>query len=215
MRLLVLTPSTAVVAAFVLATSTGCVEGFSKFALQLPNGDAVPDAPAIGHPDPKGTQGLNEFGKDWNKYGKGWTKAYCQADSDGDGFTNGQELGDPCCTWTPANPAGLITEGISHPSDKTKTPTNDKLKTPNCGGGAASGAANGTSSGNATDGGPTSPLAPVKPGGKALPADDDEDDSDESAMLASAKKSSAGEREGRLSALSIVIMSVGVAVMLV
>jgi hypothetical protein len=28
-----------------------------------------------------------------------WTKELCEADSDGDGQTNGQELGDPCCVW--------------------------------------------------------------------------------------------------------------------
>ncbi|KAJ0395009.1 hypothetical protein ATCC90586_003659 [Pythium insidiosum] len=200
--------SSAVAAAIAACTATGRVEGFAKFALQLPNGDAVPDAPAIGHPDPKGIQGLNEFGKDWNKYGKGWTKAYCQADSDGDGFTNGQELGDPCCTWTPSNPSGLITEGISHPSDKTKTPTNDKLKTPSCGG-AAAGNSNKTSSGSATDAQPTSPLAPAKPA-KALPADDDEDDSEESAALASAKSRSAG-RQGTV---QIVALLAGMAFML-
>ena len=27
------------------------------------------------------------------------TKELCQEDSDGDGLTNGEELGDPCCTW--------------------------------------------------------------------------------------------------------------------
>jgi len=29
-----------------------------------------------------------------------WTVALCLADSDHDGQTNGQELGDPCCVWT-------------------------------------------------------------------------------------------------------------------
>jgi hypothetical protein len=27
-----------------------------------------------------------------------WTQTLCLADSDGDGQSNGQELGDPCCT---------------------------------------------------------------------------------------------------------------------
>ena len=36
-------------------------------------------------------------------------------DSDGDGKTNGEELGDPNCTWTPgAQPS--MTTGITHPS---------------------------------------------------------------------------------------------------
>ena len=29
-----------------------------------------------------------------------WTTALCNADSDGDGVSNGAELGDPNCIWT-------------------------------------------------------------------------------------------------------------------
>ena len=28
-----------------------------------------------------------------------WTTALCRSDSDGDGKTNGEELGDPFCIW--------------------------------------------------------------------------------------------------------------------
>ncbi len=28
-----------------------------------------------------------------------WTKELCEMDSDEDGATNGEELGDPCCKW--------------------------------------------------------------------------------------------------------------------
>ena len=28
-----------------------------------------------------------------------WNRALCMADSDGDGATNGEELGDPNCVW--------------------------------------------------------------------------------------------------------------------
>ena len=35
-------------------------------------------------------------------------------DSDGDGMTNGAELGDPDCTWTPGT-APKFSAGISHP----------------------------------------------------------------------------------------------------
>jgi MYXO-CTERM domain-containing protein len=40
-----------------------------------------------------------------------WDMNWCLRDSDGDGFTNGQELGDPNCTWKAgdANPAGTVT----------------------------------------------------------------------------------------------------------
>lgn len=43
---------------------------------------------------------LNPFGDDYRANGYAWTKALCELDSDGDGFTNGEELGDPCCVWS-------------------------------------------------------------------------------------------------------------------
>ena len=43
---------------------------------------------------------LNPFGEDYRSNGYAWTKELCELDSDGDGFTNGEELGDPCCVWT-------------------------------------------------------------------------------------------------------------------
>ena len=60
------------------------------------------------------------FGNDSEKYLVGggsksqrhtdWA-SLCPLDSDGDGYTNGQELGDPDCTWAEGdpNPAGMIT----------------------------------------------------------------------------------------------------------
>lgn len=40
-----------------------------------------------------------------------WDNAWCKRDSDGDGKTNGEELGDPDCTWSigDPNPAALVT----------------------------------------------------------------------------------------------------------
>ena len=43
---------------------------------------------------------LNAFGEDLKKAGFRWTEALCRMDSDGDGRTNGEELGDPCCSWS-------------------------------------------------------------------------------------------------------------------
>lgn len=42
-----------------------------------------------------------------------WTEKLCRADSDGDGRTNGQELGDPECTWTMGETPSSIPTG--HP----------------------------------------------------------------------------------------------------
>lgn len=83
----------------------------------IPNGRNVPGAaggPAHGmwhavghkHPDPMHHPSYivdgfprNTFGTDFASAGFHWTEALCRLDSDGDGATNGQELGDPGCVW--------------------------------------------------------------------------------------------------------------------
>ena len=40
---------------------------------------------------------LNAFGVDFMLAGYEWTAELCLKDSDGDGLTNGEGLGDPCC----------------------------------------------------------------------------------------------------------------------
>ena len=56
---------------------------------------------AVGHTQGSASLGLNAFGRDFQKEGLKWTKALCEKDSDGDGLTNGEELGDPLCTFEP------------------------------------------------------------------------------------------------------------------
>lgn len=66
----------------------------------FPNGFNVPFSPASGHVDRAvGGGPPNAFGKDFRNAGYKWTKELCMMDSDGDGQTNGHELGDPCCQW--------------------------------------------------------------------------------------------------------------------
>ncbi|KAE8893978.1 hypothetical protein PF005_g26605 [Phytophthora fragariae] len=98
------------------------VEASKKFVKMLPNGGNVPDTPAIGHPDGTGkSAATNAFGDAFAAAGYKWTKELCQADTDGDGQTNGQELGDPCCEWDKdTNPVVLWTTGVSHPDEATK-----------------------------------------------------------------------------------------------
>lgn len=84
----------------------------------IPNGAAVVrngmEWPAVGHTSVRGGVGLNPFGTDFETAGEAWSAALCQADSDGDGQSNGLELGDPGCIWTPgAMPARSA--DISHP----------------------------------------------------------------------------------------------------
>ena len=70
--------------------------GFPEFFLEIPNGASLPGA---GHHAPAGGGSLNSFGEDFTEAGWTWSLAFCELDSDGDGLSNGQELGDPLCVW--------------------------------------------------------------------------------------------------------------------
>jgi len=70
--------------------------------------------PGVGHYLREGTGARNPFGLDFQKAGYMWTPSLCAMDSDKDGFTNGEELGDPNCIWT----QGITptrTTNITHP----------------------------------------------------------------------------------------------------
>ena len=49
------------------------------------------------------------FGKDFLAAERQWTKTLCEQDSDGDGRSNGDELGDPNCVW---KKGGVPSRGI-------------------------------------------------------------------------------------------------------
>lgn len=61
-----------------------------------------------------------------------WTRELCLHDSDGDGLTNGQELGDPCCLWNTSNdnPVGFRTSFLSHPGDPSDRALEQKVACP-------------------------------------------------------------------------------------
>jgi hypothetical protein len=59
-------------------------------------GDPVPLTMSV---QPFGTGALSAFGQAWRKTSFVWTKDFCKQDSDGDGQSNGLELGDPCCLF--------------------------------------------------------------------------------------------------------------------
>ncbi|ETL47415.1 hypothetical protein F441_02979, partial [Phytophthora nicotianae CJ01A1] len=110
-----------------LAASTGCVvlspsaQAMPIFVSRIPNGENVPGVKALGHEDTIGEDTTrNVFGIAFEEVSMEWTKELCEADSDEDGQTNGQELGDPCCIWKEGDTA-LWTVGVSHPGDDSKT----------------------------------------------------------------------------------------------
>ena len=44
-----------------------------------------------------------------------WTRDFCRADSDGDGLTNGYELGDSNCDWTADHVHAHVDNVRGHP----------------------------------------------------------------------------------------------------
>ncbi|XP_046555577.1 LOW QUALITY PROTEIN: MOXD1 homolog 1-like, partial [Haliotis rubra] len=70
--------------------------------------------PGVGHRNPKGTGQRNQFGLDFFAAGQRWTRTFCEMDSDDDGRTNGEELGDPGCVWKEGDIPD-VTSGITHP----------------------------------------------------------------------------------------------------
>ncbi|KAK7092282.1 hypothetical protein V1264_008055 [Littorina saxatilis] len=97
--------------------------GFSNYRDRLPNGRAVPHPckpnylwHGVGHENALGGGVRNAFGLDFLRLGATWSVELCQLDSDGDGMTNGEELGDPQCTWTPGTLPPRIS-GITHPGE--------------------------------------------------------------------------------------------------
>jgi hypothetical protein len=91
----------------------------SHYRDKIPNGHNVKDDAGdnwngVGHNNSGGGGTLNPFGQAFLDAGLTWTQALCNADSDGDGRSNGVELGDPGCTWQEGqNPT--FDRGITHP----------------------------------------------------------------------------------------------------
>jgi len=102
-----------VAAAIALAAAAA---GHPLYRDEIPNGHNVPGVAAPGHVRAAGGGPRNSFGDDFESAGKRWTAALCGMDSDGDGLTNGEELGDPDCIWRKGE-APTFTAGISHPGE--------------------------------------------------------------------------------------------------
>eukprot|EP00750_Incisomonas_marina_P001532 INCI1131.2.p1 GENE.INCI1131.2~~INCI1131.2.p1 ORF type:complete len:1923 (+),score=223.19 INCI1131.2:506-6274(+) len=97
------------------------VVGLSEFRDYFPNGYNLDDQ-EFGHVadttlgqsseggrksvDGEITFGHNQFGRDYAAAEDKWNTFLCALDSDGDGQSNGLELGDPCCQWQQSNYQG-------------------------------------------------------------------------------------------------------------
>jgi hypothetical protein len=95
------------------------------YVLLNPNGGNVTiphGIKAIGHTNGEGGGPTTPYGDDFVGQGNNWTQALCLHDSDGDGQTNGLELGDPCCVWSVGSKPS-VSHAISHPglADYTTT----------------------------------------------------------------------------------------------
>ncbi|KAK6184054.1 hypothetical protein SNE40_006595 [Patella caerulea] len=91
-----------------LIVSLSMVYCHKRYMDQIPNGHKVKNPcksseiwQAVGHNDIlDGHTGYNLFGEDFKRHNKEWSRDLCMLDSDKDGNTNGEELGDPSCIWT-------------------------------------------------------------------------------------------------------------------
>lgn len=90
--------------------------GHGVYRDDIPNAYNVPSSIAIGHVRPSGGGARNNFGVDFAKAGYVWTKGLCAMDSDGDGRSNGEELGDTSCSWKKGDPSPPIPlTGLTNP----------------------------------------------------------------------------------------------------
>ena len=58
----------------------------------------------------------NPFGRDFVANGAEWNLTICEMDSDGDGISNADEVGDPNCVFMPGLPPDVVIN-ISHPGN--------------------------------------------------------------------------------------------------
>ena len=101
---------------FTLALWPACCLAHVAYRDLVPNGVRVPDVVALGHLNTKGGGALNQFGRALARAKYKWTRELCNEDSDGDGVSNGMELGDPCCMWREGG-VPLRAWQLSHPGD--------------------------------------------------------------------------------------------------
>jgi hypothetical protein len=93
---------------------------YPQYNGNVPNGNMIPpSAIELGHPG-GATKRYTLFANAYVSNGRKWTRGLCTSDSDGDGQSNGLEMGDPCCTWT-VGAAPVFTSDLSDPNNPAST----------------------------------------------------------------------------------------------
>jgi uncharacterized protein (TIGR03382 family) len=110
-----------------------------SFVRQIPNGS---ENSCLNCHNSNSGGARNAFGRAWDS--SSWS-GICEDDTDGDGQTNGQELGDPNCIWTSGTAAR--TTDISNPAVASDTSAD-----PEGVDGAAEGEGEGEGEGEAAEG---------------------------------------------------------------
>lgn len=104
-----------------LASATAYRQDLAK----LPNGNSY--GLTLGHPGGN-TKVPTKLASTFYQAGQTWNKAFCMADADNDGQSNGLEMGDPCCKWS-VGQTPQFTTGLSDPNSAASTSMN---KMPSC-----------------------------------------------------------------------------------
>ena len=86
-----------------LLAAAHCAVGYPQYQDEVPNGRV--NGQSTGH-----AGGPNAFRVAFMNAGGRWTASLCRGDQDGDGQSNGLELGDPCCVWTPGDTPAYTTD---------------------------------------------------------------------------------------------------------
>jgi hypothetical protein len=100
------------VGGLVLLAASPTAHAIKAYKASIPNG-SVNSCSACHTAAPK----LNSFGTDFSQAGNSWSPTLASLDSDGDGFTNGQELGDPTGAFTP-----IAGAQVTNPGDTSSKP---------------------------------------------------------------------------------------------
>ena len=100
-------------------------DAYRQDLAKLPNGNSY--GLTLGHPGGN-TKVPTKLASTFYQAGQTWNKAFCMADADGDGQSNGLEMGDPCCKWS-IGQVPQLTMGLSDPNSAASKTLN---KMPPC-----------------------------------------------------------------------------------